>query len=84
MSWVVKEGMGRRTSYSFFIGRFNLGKYHLGCKGSEDNHAKLCFIHESEKGHGRETMARTFVPEASISISNLSLPDFNEIKHTDT
>ena len=31
-----------------------------------------------------ETMARTFIPETSIPVSNLSFPDFNEVKHADT
>jgi hypothetical protein len=77
--------MEKRTSYSLFIRGFNLGEYHLGRKGSEDDHAKLCFTHESEdKWDGRETMTRTFIPETSIPISNLSFPDLNEVKHADT
>lgn len=77
--------MERRTSYSLFIGGFNLGKYHLRCKGPKDDHAKFCFIDGSdEKGSGRETMERTFIPETSIPISNFSLSDFNEVKHADT
>ena len=35
--------MERRTAYAFFIRGFNLGEYHLRRKGSEDDHAELCF-----------------------------------------
>ena len=34
--------------------------------------------------NGQETTARTFIPEASIPIPNLSFPDFDEVKHTYT
>lgn len=77
--------MERRTSYSLFVRGFNLGEYHLRRKGSKDDHAKFCFIHESDETvNSRETMTRTFIPEASITISNLSLSNFNEVKHADT
>lgn len=74
----------RRTSYSIFIRGLHLGEYHLGREGPEDHHAELGFTYESERCDGRKTMARTFIPETSIPITNLSLPDFNEVKHTYT
>ena len=75
----------KRTSYSVFVRRLYFCKDDLGCEWTEHDHPKyhcnyaVSFIIVA----AQFLKTRTFIPQASIAVPNLSLSGSADIKNAD-